>query len=219
MSFIGVGNDNVPAFDRRSPAVNGLAFALSGDQTPLIDIELAPGKGVVCDLQMVLHIDAAIKLRPWPDLAGEARLLVNTSSDEPAGLTIRTGCAGKAGIFNLEDYGSRIVCVRQAVLAAGPGIMVSGYSHYRNMRHGELELIQLEGRGWAFLRSCGDVQQLKLRPGQQRVIKSLSLTAMTATIDIDPADVDPLADTTDFVRLTGPGEAWLQSGSWPANCA
>lgn len=217
MSFIGVGNDNDgPAFERSPPANNELAFALSGGQSPVIDIDLAPGQGLVCELQSILYLDNSIKLRRWADLAGEVRLLINPSRDHTARLTIRTGCAGRVGVFNMEHYGGRILCVRKAVLAVAPGIVVGSYSHYRNLRYGDLELIRLEGRGIALLRSCGDIRHVKLPPGQHTVINSAALAVMSATVDIDPADIDPDALATEFMRLTGPGQVWLQSGAWPA---
>ncbi len=219
MSFIGAGTDSAPAFGHRPQANDEITFALSGGQSTVIDIDLAPGQGLVCALQSILHLDNSIKLRRWADLAGEVRLLINPSRDNAARLTIRTGCGGKVGVFNIEDYGGRLLCVRKAFLAVAPGVVVGSYSHYRNLRHGDLELIRLEGRGIAFLRSCGDSRHVKLLPGQHTVINSAALTVMSATVDIDPADIDPDAAATGFMRLTGPGQVWLQSGAWSADGA
>ena len=136
------------------------------------------------------------------------RVLVNQAEQDRAGITLGTGCAGKVGIFDLDHHGGRLLCSQHALMAAGPGIMTSIYSRYRNLDGGGLDVMQLEGNGRAILRACGEVKHIRLNPGKQAMVNALAIAAMSATIDLDPIDGDD-----GIVRLTGPGQIWLQSST------
>ena len=72
--------------------------------------------------------------------------------------------------------------------------------------------MQLEGSGQLVLRTSGEVEHIKLNPGEHAVVSATAICALSATIDLDPLQQE---DIEGFVQLTGPGQVWLQSGIPP----
>lgn len=209
MTFVALEADQTITFPRRADKAGELVISLSGNHTPIIEVELEPGQAAICNLAAVMQRDAEIGTKPAPGLSQAMRLLVNNAEVATAGITLMTGCAGKAGIFDLEDHGGRLLCPQHALLAAGPGVTVTVYSRYLKLGPDGLDVMQLEGDGWAFLRACGEVKQLRLEPSKQAIIKTSAIAAMSATVDFNPLEPE---EGDGFVRLTGPGQVWLQSG-------
>ena len=190
----------------------GLAVSLTGGQVPIVEIELDAGQGIVCTLTAVMQRDAVIGIRSWPGASDAMRLLVNEAQEGSARITLGNESAGKAGVFDLERHGGRLLCPQYALLAAGPGVMTSVYSRYRNLGPAGLDIMQLEGSGQAVLRACGEVKNIRLVPGEHAVVSATAICALSATIDLDPLEQE---DIEGFVQLTGPGQVWLQSGVPP----
>ncbi len=125
MAFIGLETDQTVEYALQSEAANDLSFQLTGDHAPMIDIQLEPGQGIVCEMPLVMRSDAAIEIRNWPGVCEQIRLLVNSDEAGTAAITVMARCAGKAGVFDLSVHGGRLLCPQSAFLATGPGVMVS----------------------------------------------------------------------------------------------
>lgn len=205
-----VGSDTDETITHRA---GGMAVSLTQGHVPVVEIELDAGQGIVCTLAAVMQRDELIGIRTWPGVGDGLRLLVNQAQESSARITLGNGCAGKAGLFDLERHGGRLLCPQHALLVAGPGIMTSVYSRYRHMGSDGFDIMQLEGSGQAILRACGEVKLIKLNPGEHAIVNATAICAMSATIDLDPLTQE---DSDGFAQLTGPGQVWLQSGNPPA---
>ncbi len=213
MGFVEIEADESVVFGRQSEATQPPSFSITGDQTPMVDIKLEPGQSISCELSVVMWYDSQIEFRETPGGSKQIKLLVNGDATEAASVTVMACCAGKAGVFELAKFGGRLLCPKSTLMAAGPSVSVSIYSHYRNIGPVGLDLLQLEGNGWAILRACGDVKCFQLGAGRQMRINVAALAAMSATIDFEPMRLEVRDDRVDFAELTGPGQVWLQSGA------
>lgn len=212
MAFVRLEADQTIEHTRGGDAAKELSFTLSGSDTPIVSLLLEPDQAIICEPSVVMQMTAGIECRPWPDLSASARLMINNQDGEQASVTLMARCNGRVGVFDLAKHGGRLLCPRLALLAAGPGVMVTIYSHFRSIGTAGLDLLQLEGNGLAFLRACGDVEEIKLLAGEQAHINAAALAAMSATVDFGLPAPDSNQGLTGFAVLTGPGNVWLQSG-------
>ena len=195
-----------------SGEANGLKISVAGNRTPMVQIELPAGLGVTCAATAIMQRDAAISMQDGPNLAKSMHLMINRNETEPAGITLTTGCTGLAGVFDLKKHHGRLLCPLEGLLAVGPGVMATVYSRVRYTGPDRLDIMRLEGHGWVILRACGDIKHIRLNPGKQAIVNTMAIAALSATIDFDPLAPE---DGQNFVQLTGPGQVWLQSGSYP----
>lgn len=212
MSFLSRTEQRGIVHERRAGHACDLTFEARGSLAPFFEVSLLPGEGLVCDHASILQFDDGLVMKGWPGLAGTRRLIVNANGEAEAGLMLSTSSPGFAGAFDLSEYGGRMICAGEALMAAGPGVSASFYARVENIG---LSLVLLEGNGWVFLRSRGDAYEHKLKAGEKVSVRTHAVAAMTATVDIDLAPAKPAASgeiaTPDFCVLTGPGQVWLQS--------
>ena len=212
MTFVALENDYDVVDERQEDAVRDVRYQVSGGGVPTVKIELDAGQGIVCQLPQIMQMSQHVSVQPWPGLKGRLHLLSNRNLVGSASVELSTGRSGNLGVFDLPDHGGRLLCPQGALLAAGPGVMVSVYAKHRDKGCDALDVLQLEGRGTAFLRANGEVDTFKLLAGQQTVVNLSAVAAMRATIDLDPLDASDDSGFARFACLTGPGLVWMQSG-------
>lgn len=212
MSFLSKTKQRGIAHERRQGRACDLSFEARGSLAPFFEVSLLPGEGLVCDHSAILQFDDGLIMKGWPGLAGTRRLIVNANAEAEASLMLSTAAPGFSGAFDLADYGGRLICAGQALMAAGPGVSASFYARIENLG---VSLVLLEGNGWVFLRSRGDAYEHRLRAGEKVSVRTHSVAAMTATVDMEITGNKATASgeiaTPDFCVLTGPGTIWLQS--------
>ena len=212
MTFISEFSNGRYVYEPDGNRVNELGFEVRGRLSPFIEISLKTGEGLVCDKQAILQHDFGLTVRPWPGLGDSRWLVVNASDEAELAVMLTARETGMAGAFNLSDYNGKLICPLASLMANGPGIVAGFYARFQQQG---ISLVLLEGNGWAFLRSCGDVFQYQMFPGEQICVRAHAVAAMTATVDFDPAH--PICRMHDengemqFALLSGPGTIWLQS--------
>lgn len=123
--------------------------------------------------------------------------------------------------FKLDEYGGKLVCQKDAFLAAARGVQVGIHFQQKIMTGlfgGEGFIMQsLEGDGWSFVHFGGTVIEKELAPGETLHVDTGCLAAMTADVDMDIERVGGIksmifgGEGVFFASLRGPGKVWLQS--------
>lgn len=122
--------------------------------------------------------------------------------------------------FNIGP-GQEIVAQKSAFLASTAGVELSIFFQKRigaGLFGGEGFIMQkLSGNGTVFLEFDGYIKEYELGPGQQIIIDTGYLAAMTATCSVDIQSVPGVKNALFGgeglfnTRITGPGHIWLQS--------
>ena len=117
--------------------------------------------------------------------------------------------------------GQEIVAQKKAFLASSSGVELSVFFQKKigsGLVGGEGFIMQkLSGQGMAFLEFDGFVKEYDLQPGQQMIIDTGYLAAMTASCSMDVQSVSGLKNMffggEGFFNtvVTGPGHIWLQT--------
>ena len=193
---------------------NDLSFAFKGGIAPFIEISLRPGEGVVCDSISLLKHDLALAVRPWPGLDGQRWLVVNPQTSISYKLLLGSFAAGCVAAFDLSEHGGRLLVPRANLVANGPGVTAGYYARFRALG---LSMVLVEGNGWVFLKSGGDMESFRLDPGEKSCVRAHHVAALTSAVDFDMLanvcgmQTETVAGSEGFVMLTGPGRVWLQS--------
>ena len=212
MAFVCALNDGAHIHEPRQDRVNELTFEVRGKLAPFVEVILRNGEGLVCDKQAILQHDFGLTVRPWPGLDDSRWLVVNASHEDELGVMLTSREPGFAGAFDLAEHGDKLICPSTSLLANGPGVQAGYYAKFKRLG---ITLVLLEGSGWAFLASRGDVFEYQLAPGEKVCVRAHSVAAMSATVDFDHSH--PICKMQDpdgkmqFSLLTGPGKIWLQS--------
>ncbi len=212
MAFDCALENGVFVHEPRDDRVNELAFEVRGKLAPFIEVILRNGEGLVCDKHAILQHDFGLTVRPWPGLDDSRWLVVNASHEDELGVMLTSREAGFAGAFDLAEYAGKLICLSTSLLANGPGVQAGYYAKFKRLG---ITLVLLEGNGWAFLASRGDVFEYQLKAGEKVCVRAHSVAVMAATVDFDPSH--PICKMQDpdgkmqFALLTGPGKIWLQS--------
>lgn len=128
---------------------------------------------------------------------------------------------GKIIPMDLSELGSKIICQKDAFLAAAKGVSV-GIEFQRKIGTGffggEGFIMQkLEGDGLAFVHAGGTILKKELLPGQKLRVDTGCLVAMTSNVSYDIEFVKGVktalfgGEGLFFATLRGPGTVWIQS--------
>jgi uncharacterized protein (TIGR00266 family) len=129
--------------------------------------------------------------------------------------------AGKITAFDLSAYGGKIICQKDAFLAAAKGVAV-GIEFQKKIGTalfgGEGFIMQkLEGDGLAFTHAGGAIVERKLNPGEKLRIDTGCLVALTQDVHYNIEFVGGIktavfgGEGVFFATVEGPGTVWLQS--------
>ncbi|MCQ6279141.1 TIGR00266 family protein [Bacillus sp. EB600] len=128
---------------------------------------------------------------------------------------------GKIIPMDLSELGGKIICQKDAFLAAAKGVSI-GIEFQRKIGAGffggEGFIMQkLEGDGLTFVHAGGTILKKDLLPGQTLRVDTGCLVAMTSSVHYDIEFVKGIktalfgGEGLFFATLRGPGSVWIQS--------
>lgn len=219
-------------------------FEIKGQELQFVEIELDPGESAVAEAGGLVWKDASVGMTTvfgdgsgaqgggfMGKLLGAGKRLV---TGESLFTTVFThNGSGKARVafaapvpgaivpIKLSDIGGRLICQKDAFLAAAKGVSI-GIEFQRRMMTGlfggEGFIMQrLDGDGWVFVQFGGMVVERELATGEQIHVDTGCLAAYTPSVDFDLETAGGVRSVVFggeglfFARLTGPGKVWIQS--------
>ncbi|MBP1917322.1 uncharacterized protein (TIGR00266 family) [Lederbergia galactosidilyticus] len=219
-------------------------YKIYGDDMQFVEVELDPDETVVAEAGSLMMMDDAIRMETiFGDgsnqnggglmgklmgagkriITGES-LFMTTFTNEGSGkkhVSFASPYPGKIIPMDLEKLNGRIICQKDAFLAAAKGVTV-GIEFQRKLRTGffggEGFIMQkLEGDGMAFVHAGGTIFQKDLEAGEVIKIDTGCLVAMTGNVHYDIEMVKGIktalfgGEGLVFATLRGPGTVWIQS--------
>jgi len=219
-------------------------YELFGDDMQFVQVELDPGETVIAEAGSLMMMDDGISMETvFGDgssnngsglmgkllgagkrvLTGES-LFMTTFTNEKNGkkrVSFASPYPGKIIPINLSELGGKVICQKDAFLAAAKGVSI-GIEFQRKLGAGffggEGFIMQkLEGDGMAFVHAGGTLYKRTLGPGEILRIDTGCLVAMTHDVDYDIEMVRGVktalfgGEGLFFATLRGPGTVWVQS--------
>lgn len=219
-------------------------YVLHGDDMQFVEVELDPQETVVAEAGSLMMMDDQIAMETvfgdgsqnqgsgfMGKLMGAGKRLVTGESLFMTTFT-NTGVGKKKVYFaapypgkiipmDLSQYAGKIICQKDAFLAAAKGVSV-GVELQRKLGAGffggEGFIMQkLEGDGMAFVHAGGTIYERQLQPGETLKIDTGCLVAMTKDVNYDIQAVGGIktslfgGEGLFFATLSGPGTVWVQS--------
>lgn len=219
-------------------------YVLHGDDMQFVEVELDPQETVVAEAGSLMMMDDQIRMETvfgdgsnnqgtglMGKLMGAGKRLITGESLFMTTFTnvgmgkrkvyFASPYPGKIIPMNLSEYGEKIICQKDAFLAAAKGVSV-GVEFQRKLGTGffggEGFIMQkLEGDGMAFVHAGGTIYEKQLQPGEILRIDTGCLVAMTQDVRYDIEMVSGVktalfgGEGLFFATLTGPGTVWIQS--------
>ncbi|RHW35814.1 TIGR00266 family protein [Lysinibacillus yapensis] len=219
-------------------------YKLYGDDMQFVEVELDPNETAIAEAGSLMMMDEAIKMETvFGDgsrsgggglmgklmgagkrlLTGES-LFMTTFTNVGHGkqhVSFAAPYPGKIIPMDLSIYNGKIICQKDAFLAAAKGVSV-GIEFQRKIGTGffggEGFIMQkLEGDGLAFIHAGGTIKKVDLQPGQKLLVDTGCLVAMTSNVDYDIQAVSGIktalfgGEGIFLASLRGPGTVWIQS--------
>ncbi|WP_424236702.1 TIGR00266 family protein [Bhargavaea ginsengi] len=220
-------------------------FVLHGDDMQFVEVELDPSETVVAEAGSLMMMEDGIQMETiFGDgsggggggglfgklkgagkrmLTGES-LFMTTFTNTGTGkkhVSFASPYPGKIIPVDLSQEGGKIVCQKDAFLAAAKGVSV-GIEFQRRLGTGffggEGFIMQkLEGDGMAFIHAGGTIHEKTLAPGEVLRVDTGCLVAMTQEVDYNIETVKGIktalfgGEGLFFATLRGPGKVWIQS--------
>jgi uncharacterized protein (TIGR00266 family) len=219
-------------------------YKIYGDDMQFVEVELDPGETVIAEAGSFMMMDGDIQMETiFGDGSGKdsgglmgklfsagKRLITGESLFMTAFTNVGTGkkhvsfaspYPGSIIPMDLSQYGGKIICQKDAFLAAAKGVSV-GIEFQRKIGvgffGGEGFIMQkLEGDGLAFVHAGGTIHKKELGPGDLLKVDTGCLVAMTSTVDYNIEFVSGIktalfgGEGLFFATLRGPGTVWIQS--------
>ena len=227
------------------PTAHEIDYAIRGHEMQFVEIELDPGESAVAEAGAFMYKDTAIEMTTiFGDGSGQQQgasfmdLLVGAGkrvlTGESLFMTVFTHRGtGKAKVafaapypgtilaLDLDDYGQKLICQKDAYLAAAKGVSIGIAFQKRiltGLFGGEGFIMQkLEGDGLVFVHAGGTLIERELKAGEELHVDTGCLVALSQTVDYDVVTVGGVksmifgGEGVFFARLRGPGHVWLQS--------
>lgn len=219
-------------------------YELFGDDMQFVQVELDPKETVIAEAGSLMMMDDNIKMETvFGDgssksggglmgkllgagkrvLTGES-LFMTTFTNEGHGkkhVSFASPYPGKIIPMDLSEMNGKIICQKDAFLAAAKGVSV-GIELQRKLGTGffggEGFIMQkLEGDGMAFVHAGGTIYKKTLAPGELIRIDTGCLVAMTGEVDYNIEMVGGVktalfgGEGLFLATLRGPGTVWVQS--------
>lgn len=220
-------------------------FKIHGDDMQFVEVELDPGETAIAEAGSMMMMEEGIVMETiFGDgssqnggsgfmgklmgagkrlLTGES-LFITTFTNQGQGkqhVSFAAPYPGRIIPLDLSLYNGKIICQKDAFLAAARGVSV-GIEFQRKLGTGffggEGFIMQkLEGDGLAFIHAGGTIIRKDLRPGERLRIDTGCLVAMTDRVNynIEAAGGVKTAlfggEGLFLATLQGPGSVWIQS--------
>lgn len=222
-------------------------YKLYGDDMQFVEIELDPKETVVAEAGSLMMMEDGISMETiFGDgssgsagsggglmgklmgagkrmLTGES-LFMTTFTNTGSGkrhVYFASPYPGKIIPMDLSQYRGKIICQKDAFLAAAKGVTI-GIEFQRKLGAGffggEGFIMQkLEGDGLAFVHAGGTIHRKSLQQGEVLRVDTGCLVAMTSDVDYNIEMVKGVktalfgGEGLFFATLRGPGTVWIQS--------
>lgn len=219
-------------------------YKIHGDDMQFVEVELDPQETVVAEAGSFMMMDGNVKMETifgdgsssgggglMGKLLGAGKRLITgeslfmtTFTNDSAGkshVSFAAPYPGKIIPMDLSQLNGKIICQKDAFLAAAKGVSV-GIEFQRKLGAGffggEGFIMQkLEGDGMAFIHAGGTILEKELAPGELLRVDTGCLVAMTSDVDYDIEFVKGVktalfgGEGLFFATLRGPGKVWVQS--------
>lgn len=219
-------------------------YKLYGDDMQFVEVELDPGETVIAEAGSLMMMEDGIGMETiFGDgasgsgsglmgklfsagkrvITGES-LFMTTFTNQGQGkkhVSFASPYPGKIIPMDLSELGGKIICQKDAFLAAAKGVSV-GIEFQRKIGAGffggEGFIMQkLEGDGLSFVHAGGTIIKKELKPGEVLRVDTGCLVAMTKDVDYNIEMVKGVktalfgGEGLFFATLRGPGTVWIQS--------
>ncbi len=218
-------------------------FHIYGEEMQYVEIELDPQEAVVAEAGSFMMMDNGISMNTiFGDgsnqtqgmmgklfsagkrlLTGES-LFMTVFLNEFNGkrkVSFASPYPGKIVAIDLQEYGGRFICQKDAFLCAAKGVTV-GIEFSRKLGRGlfggEGFIMQkLEGDGMAFIHAGGTLARKELASGEKLKVDTGCIVGFTKDVDYDIEFVGGIKNTIFggeglfYATLTGPGIVYIQS--------
>ncbi|PAQ14168.1 TIGR00266 family protein [Bacillaceae bacterium SAOS 7] len=219
-------------------------YKIYGDDMQFVEVELDPQETVVAEAGSLMMMEDSIRMETvfgdassnqgsglMGKLIGAGKrvitgegLFMTTFTNEGSGkkhVSFAAPYPGKIIPMDLSELGGKIICQKDAFLAAAKGVSV-GIELQRKLGAGffggEGFIMQkLEGDGMSFVHAGGTIHKKTLAPGELIKIDTGCLVAMTQDVHYDIEAVSGIktalfgGEGLFFATLQGPGTVWVQS--------
>ncbi|WP_100330015.1 TIGR00266 family protein [Bacillus xiapuensis] len=218
-------------------------YKIYGDDMQFVEVELDPQETVIAEAGSLMMMEDSIRMETvFGDdsdqgkglmgklmgagkriITGES-LFMTTFTNEGQGkkhVSFASPYPGKIIPMDLSELNGKIICQKDAFLAAAKGVSV-GIELQRKLGAGffggEGFIMQkLEGDGMCFVHAGGTIHKKTLVPGEVLRIDTGCLVAMTQDIEYNIEAVSGIktalfgGEGLFFATLKGPGTVWVQS--------
>lgn len=221
-------------------------YKIYGDDMQFVEVELDPGETVIAEAGGLMMMEDGIKMETiFGDgsngggggglmgkllsagkrvITGESLFMTTFTNEDRSGkkhVSFASPYPGKIIPMDLSELGGKIICQKDAFLAAAKGVSV-GVEFQRKIGAGffggEGFIMQkLEGDGLSFVHAGGTIIKKDLAPGEVLRVDTGCLVAMTSTVNYDIEMVKGIktalfgGEGLFFATLRGPGSVWIQS--------
>lgn len=219
-------------------------YKLHGDDMQFVEVELDPQETVVAEAGSLMMMEDGIRMETifgdgsknsssgfMGKLMGAGKRLITgeslfmtTFTNEGTGkkhVYFASPYPGKIIPMDLSELNGKIICQKDAFLAAAKGVSV-GVEFQRKIGvgffGGEGFIMQkLEGDGMAFIHAGGAIHRKELQAGETLRVDTGCLVAMTSSVDYNIEAVGGVktalfgGEGIFFATLRGPGTVWVQS--------
>ena len=208
-----------------------MRYSIEGEPLPVVICELENGETMITEsgamswmspnMQMETTSSGGIGKMFGRALSGESLFLNRYTALNGNGMiAFASSFPGSIRAFNIAP-GQEIVAQKSAFLAGSAGVALSTFIQQRvgaGFFGGEGFIMQkLSGNGVAFLEFDGYIKEYELGPGQQIVVDTGYLAAMTPSCQVEVKTVPGVknmlfgGEGIFNTVVTGPGRVWLQS--------
>lgn len=218
-------------------------YVLHGDDMQFVEVELDPSETVIAEAGSLMMMEDGIAMETvfgdgsggggglFGKLKGAGKRLItgeslfmttftNTGTGKKH-VSFASPYPGKIIPIDLSQEGGKIICQKDAFLAAAKGVSI-GVEFQRRLGTGffggEGFIMQkLEGDGMAFIHAGGTIHEKNLAPGEILRVDTGCFVAMTHDVDYNIETVKGVktalfgGEGLFFATLRGPGKVWVQS--------
>lgn len=208
-----------------------MKYSIEGEPLPVVICTLDPGETMITESGAMSWMTPNMKMETTSN-GGVGKMLGRMFSGESMFQNRYTAQGGEGMIAFASSFpgsirafeiapGQDIVAQKKAFLASSSGVELSVFFQKKigsGLVGGEGFIMQkLSGQGMAFLEFDGYIKEYDLQPGQQMVIDTGYLAAMSSTCQMDVQTVPGLKNAIFGGEgifntvITGPGHLWLQT--------
>lgn len=221
---------------------HAIEYKIEGEEMQSVEITLDPQETVIGEAGALFYMEQPIEMKTMfgdgteqngimgKILGAGKRLLTGESLFVTSFTHTGTGQGrvafaspypGKIIPFDLQKYGNKIICQRDAFLCAAKGSHI-GVEFQKKLGTfflgGEGFIMQkIEGDGLVFVHAGGHIIEKTLAAGEILRVDTGCVVAYTKDIDFDIEFVRDIktalfgGEGINFAKMTGPGTVWLQT--------